>query len=60
MIGQTGAETTTLDPRYNVVLRMADWIKSGNAPEIVTGEKMCQRKSLLFIAALLSLNWIPS
>ncbi len=39
MIGQTGAETTTLDPQHNVLLRMVDWVENGNAPETVTGTK---------------------
>lgn len=39
MIGQTGAETTTLDPQNNVLVRMVDWVENGNAPETVTGTK---------------------
>jgi feruloyl esterase len=39
MIGQTGAETTTLDPQDNVLVRMIDWVENGNAPETVTGTK---------------------
>lgn len=39
MIGQTAAETTTLDPQNNVLVRMVDWVESGNAPETVTGTK---------------------
>lgn len=39
MIGQTGAETTTLDPQNNVLMRMVEWVENGNAPETVTGTK---------------------
>jgi hypothetical protein len=39
MIGQTGVETTTLDPQNNVLVRMVDWVENGNAPETVTGTK---------------------
>jgi len=51
MIGQTGAEATTLDPQNNVLMRMVDWVENGNAPETVTGTKyvnvsLWHRKSL--------------
>ena len=39
MIGQTGAETTTLDRQSNILIRMVDWVENGNAPETVTGTK---------------------
>jgi feruloyl esterase len=39
MIGQTGAETTTLEPQNNVLVRIVDWVENGNAPETVTGTK---------------------
>lgn len=39
MIGQTGAESTALDPQNNVLMRMVEWVENGNAPETVTGTK---------------------
>lgn len=39
MIGQTGVETTTLDPQDNILMRMVDWVENGNAPDTVTGTK---------------------
>ncbi|KIN02684.1 hypothetical protein OIDMADRAFT_40566 [Oidiodendron maius Zn] len=33
MIGQTGSETTTLNPQDNILMRMVDWIENGNAPD---------------------------